>query len=347
MKQEKAQVRVSWQRIMLMILCGFLSLVLFVMIFATAYVEYLLDHITVDSNNPEIYETIPEDQASDPDQQFTAPSIHPTDVVIPTLPDTSKDEIAVDGVVNILLIGEDRNPGEGRQRSDSMILCSFNKKNNSITMISFLRDSYVSIPGYKDNKLNAAYQYRGPKLLNQTLALNFGVYVDADIMIDFEGFKKLIDLLGGVDIELTQAEADHLNQVYYTNLKAGFQRLNGREALLYSRIRVIDMDAMRAQRQRKVLTALVNSYKNKDITEMISLAEEIITGGYVTTTMSAQQLTGYIMTLFPMLADATINNQQIPAKGTYVDRSVGKVGDCKVMDFEINRKILENIFYPS
>ena len=105
------------------------------------------------------------------------------------------------------------------------------------------------------------------------------------------------------------------------------------------------MDAMRAQRQRKVITAIINSYKNKSTGEMLSIATQIITSGFITTDMTTQELTGYVMKLAPMLATASINNQQIPAEGTYENLSVGSLGDCKVIDFDINRKILENIFY--
>ena len=77
-----------------------------------------------------------------------------------------------DGLVNILLIGQDRREGESRQRSDAMILCSFNPETNKLSMVSFLRDLYVQIPGYEDNRLNAAYAYGGFDLLKETLALN-------------------------------------------------------------------------------------------------------------------------------------------------------------------------------
>jgi LCP family protein required for cell wall assembly len=260
------------------------------------------------------------------------------------LPSKPVEELIVDGVVNIMLIGEDRRPGQGRQRSDSMILCSFNKNNNSITMISFLRDTYVAIPGHDHNKLNAAYQFGGPNLLDQTLATNFGVHVDANIMIDFDGFKGIIDMLGGVDIKLTAKEAKHLNSQYGWNLTEGVNHLDGERALGYSRIRKIDMDAMRAQRQRKVLTALINSYKNKSVAEMVSLASDILQTGFIKTDMTSQEVVSYVMSLFPMLSKASINNQQIPANNTYSEYSVGSLTYCKLPDLEINRKILKNIF---
>ena len=104
------------------------------------------------------------------------------------------------------------------------------------------------------------------------------------------------------------------------------------------------MDAMRAQRQRKVLTALINAYKSKPVGEMLTLASEILQKGYVQTDMSPNEVLNYVSKLFPMMATATINNQQIPADGTYSSVNVGNVTSTKVCDFEVNRKILQKIF---
>ena len=119
--------------------------------------------------------------------------------------------------------------------------------------------------------------------------------------------------------------------------------LNGEQALAYSRIRIIDMDAKRAERQRKVLTALINAYKNKPLTEMLTLASDILQTGFLETDMSSGEVLEYVTTLFPMLATATINSQQIPANGTYSEMTVGNVKQTKVCDLEANRKILQQI----
>ena len=113
-----------------------------------------------------------------------------------------------DGLINILLVGQDRRPNEGRQRSDAMILCSFNPETNRMSAISFLRDLYVQIPGYDDNRLNAAYAFGGFELIKETFNHNFGITVDGCLESDFEGFEKIIDAVGGVEIELTSEEAE-------------------------------------------------------------------------------------------------------------------------------------------
>ena len=350
MKNAKGPMRVSWQRLSLIALCVILALVLFVLLFATAYVHHLLSLITVDPDDS-LHETLSSEQLAtatddEHDPFFTGPSVGHEDVTQATLPSTPKEDLKVDGVINIMLVGEDRRPGEPRQRSDSMILCSFNTKKNTITMISFLRDTYISkIPGFWAEKLNAAYCFGGFKTMDETWAAYFGVHVDANVVVDFDGFKSIIDLLGGVDIELTQKEADHLNGQKSTwKLSSGMNHLNGEQALAYSRIRKIDMDAMRAQRQRKVLTALINAYKSKSVTEMASLASQILQTGFIKTDMTSGEVLSYVTTLFPMLSSATINSQQIPAAGTYTDMTVGKLTYTKVADLEVNRKILQRIF---
>lgn len=358
MNTSKGPRRISWQRVSLSILCIFLALVLFVMIFATAYVHHLVGLVTGD--NSDLFATLSSDEladlASDPDYDpnFTGPTVNPDDVIISTLPSQPPEILQTEGIINIMLIGEDRRSGQSRQRSDSMILCSFNTKANTITMISFLRDTYIpTIPGYWADKLNAAYAYGGVNCLSQTLAAYFGVHVDATIAIQFDGFEAVIDMLGGVDIELTKKEVNHLKQnadIYGNSwdLNVGMNRLNGAQALAYSRIRKIDMDAMRAKRQRTVLMSLINAYKSKPLPEMLTLTSDILSTKIndhkmIQTDMTSNEVFSYVSQLFPMLATATINSQQIPAEGTYESVNVGNVYSTKVCDFEANRKILQNI----
>ena len=345
MKRANRSVTFHWQRAALMVLCILLTLILSAMLFATAYIQYLLSLVSDDGSNQE---TLPHHiaaTATEPEDlttQFTGPSVPHT--TLATLPSTPSEDHKTAGIINILITGEDRLPGQDRQRSDSMILCSFNTEKNTFTMISFLRDTYVAIPGYWSEKLNAAYQYGGANTLNETLAANFGVHVDGNVMVDFDGFVGVIDLLGGVDINLTQAEVAYLNGAYYTwNLKPGTQRLNGEQALAYSRIRKIDADAYRAQRQRNVITSLINRYKSLSVSEMLTLTTQILESGFIKTNMSSSEIISYVTQLFPMFASATIANQQIPMNGTYEEMSVGNLTYCKVPDLVANREILDAI----
>ena len=184
-----------WARIGLITLCAVLALILITLIFVTAYAEHLLGQINV-LTDPTVDGTVLS-------TGHTAPSV-PSDVTIhvdPTLPSQPQTVIAHKDIVNIMLVGQDRRPGTtGMTNSDVMILCTLNKKNNTITLTSFMRDIYINIPDYGFAKMNAAYPNGGTKRLSNTLLKNFGVQVDAFVEVDFQAFKKVVDILGGVDI---------------------------------------------------------------------------------------------------------------------------------------------------
>lgn len=218
-------------------------------------------------------------------------------------------------IVNILLVGKDAESDTGA-RSDAMILCTFNKEADTITMTSFLRDMYVKIPGHKRNRINAAYRFGGVELLKETLYENFGVEVDGSIQVDFQHFEKIIDSLGGVELELTAAEAAFINKNTGDSLSEGAHLLTGKQALLYARNRYdSDGDFSRTNRQRKLLNVLIETYKSKKMTEMLDLIQQL--RPLVTTDFSKSDLTGYAFTLFPMLSSARIETQAIPVEGGY------------------------------
>lgn len=224
-------------------------------------------------------------------------------------------------IVNILLIGQDRREGEGRARSDAMILVSFNTTDNTITLSSILRDTYVQIPGgYEDNRINVAYVLGGMGLLDETLEENFGIYVDGNVEVDFSSFEKVIDILGGVDIELTQEEANYLNGELYYEFQEGMNRLDGREALEYSRIRYLDSDFGRTSRQRTVLNALLESFKNVSLSDALKLVDEILP--MLTTDMSNMEIIGHVTDLLPMLSTAKVQNIYIPGDENYYSASI-------------------------
>lgn len=216
-----------------------------------------------------------------------------------------------DHLINILLVGQDRRPGQGRQRSDSMILCSYNPKTNQLSMISFLRDLYVQIPGFSDNRLNAAYVFGGFPLLKETLNKNFGVTVDGCVEVDFNGFKSAINLIGGVDVELTAAEA----KIVGDGATAGVCHLDGDHALIYARIRKLDSDFGRTSRQRNVLNAVFRKIKNLGVGELLGLVDELLP--IIATDMTNTQITSLAVKYAPVLAGLNIQTYSVPPKGAY------------------------------
>ena len=221
-----------------------------------------------------------------------------------------------DDIINLLLIGQDRRPGQGRQRSDSMILCTINIEKKTLIMTSFLRDLYVDIPdwngkSYLDNRLNVCYAIGGMGMLEAALQKNFGIQVDNNIEVDFSGFKDIVSLFGGVSIKLTQAEANYLGG----GLTAGVNFLTPEQALAYSRIRYIDSDFGRTNRQRNVLNALLNSIKNLSVTQLTSLVTKILP--MITTDMTDTEITSYMLDILPILSELQVTNQHIPVDGSY------------------------------
>ena len=245
------------------------------------------------------------------------------------------------GIVNILLIGQDRREGEETARSDSMILCTYHRKTGNVTMTSFLRDLYVPIPGHHNNRINAAYSEGGAALLDRTLRENFDLHIDGNIEVDFSQFSQIIDLLGGVQLELREDEAAEINKETGSELAAGTQVLNGEQALTYARIRKLDADGdfSRTSRQRKVMNALVSRYRNMQWKELLPLMDQLLP--LISTDMNYGKLVLLAMEIMPKLSGAQITSQRIPADGTFSDEKIDGMAVLSA-DLEANRQLLRD-----
>lgn len=245
-----------------------------------------------------------------------------------------------ENIVNILLIGQDSS-GNTRSRSDVMILLTFNKDTDTLAMTSFMRDLYVQIPNYGNSKLNHTYAWGGMALLNETLEQNFGIYVDGNIEVNFDRFTELIDLLGGATVSLRADEAAYINrQLGYGGLSAGAQHLDGRQALVYARIRKLDGagDFGRTERQRKLLSALLEEFSDADLSTVLNLLSQGMS--CLTTDMTQTQLVGCVTELFPRLSGASVISQRIPADGAYSLATAGGMSVIKA-DMDAARALLE------
>lgn len=263
--------------------------------------------------------------------------------------DPSMVDISEDDVLNIMLVGTDlrSNSYNGTGNTDSMILLSINTRDKNIKLTSFMRDMYVTIPERGENRLNAAYSYGGPQLLFDTLKENFNVDVDRYIRVNFSNFKNIIDTVGGVDIELTYAEAEYMNKYawkYKTDpVQPGLQRLDGAQALSYARCRKIDSDFRRTERQRKVILSFVNELKHKNVAELNSL---------LNTTLPMIQTNMTKTEIVSLLADAGnyMNNRietlNIPIKNSYKPKTINqKSVICP--NFELNNMAILAHIYSS
>ena len=267
---------------------------------------------------------------------FTAPTIDPEVVPLPE----AQTQIGGQDTIHILLVGQDRQGNETRARSDSMILCTVHKKDRTLTLTSFLRDLYVQIPGYRSNRLNAAYAAGGMKLLGQTLEKNFGITPHGTIEVDFTRFAELIDLLGGVDLSLRSDEATFINAATGGDLTEGSWRLTGAQALAYARIRKLDADGdfSRTQRQRNLLTALFAAYRSAGLAQILSLLEEALP--MLTTDLTREELWDLAAQLVPLLPNLEIRSQFIPVEGTYSYKTIRNMA-VLVADLEAARNLLQ------
>ena len=249
--------------------------------------------------------------------------------------------------INILLVGVDAREGDTDSRSDTMMLVTLDNKNGEIKLTSFLRDSYVEIAGRnKKEKLNAAYFRGGIQTLVDTLELNFKVSIPYYVIVDFEIFTTIVDELGGVTVDVTEKESKYSKKTPTRDkivaIEAGEDiLLNGEQALWYSRMRYLDSDFMRTQRQRKVISAIVEKALQQDIPTLIGLAETIVP--LVKTNFTSNELMGIgVKAILKQAYSYPIVQQQIPADNTWSSKSISGVGSCLVMDFDENIKIFQN-----
>lgn len=245
-------------------------------------------------------------------------------------------------VENIMLLGSDSltpNPLDGR--SDSAILISINKKTHNIYMSSFMRDMFVPIPGYENNRINAAFAYGGPDLYLGTVNQDFRIAVDKYVVVGFGGFQKVIDDIGGVDINLTPAETRQVNLKSGSDLSPGVQHLNGKEALNYARIRKIDSDFVRTERQRTVMMQVLDKFKMLGPIQMDQTLNDLLPN--LSTNMSNSELMSLLSGSI-IYSKYPVTQLQIPANGSWGRLSADGM-DVLQVDFEANIELLQKTIY--
>ena len=251
---------------------------------------------------------------------------------------------AGENALHLLLIGVDSSAEGQRGRSDTMMLARVDAATGSVRLVSFLRDLYVPIPGHGKTRLNAAYFYGGETLLKETLQKQFGVTIDRTVTVRFSVLEELVNQLGGIEIELLEKERLHLNRLLEESgmgseklAQAGSQRLNGRQALMYSRIRKIDDDFQRTSRQQTVIAAMLRQMAGMDRWDLFKLAVKNL--GKVDTDLSISDLSR-LAPLFAQLGDLDIQTAHVPFEGTFSDATIDGMMVLQA-NTEANRQKLE------
>lgn len=261
-------------------------------------------------------------------------------------------------VYNLLLLGTDGRSGSERGRSDSMIILSINRRTKKITMTSMMRDMYMDIPGLSQgNRLNAAYSTGGTERLFATIEQNFGIPLEDFVSVDFFSFVDVVEILGGVDVNVTAKEKSVMRQCirevctlkgispspYYKH-GTGDVTLNGIQALAYARIRhLANGEYDRTARQREILTSLFNKIKNKglSITEIMQLADAVLP--YMSTNLTQTEVLA-LLTEVPTYLDYELVSARIPFTGTYKNMGVRGMAVIGV-DFAENSKQWHDVVY--
>ena len=294
-----------------------------------------------------------------------APTEETTEPTVETTEDpTYYEEGKLGKIVNILVVGQAAREEEVGRISDTMILCTVNKETKKLTLTSFPRDSYVKLPNYVDSsgrkhscgmqRINVnyalGYSWGGTLdamgMLNQCIYENYGAEVDFNVEINFDSFQKIVKKLGGVQIELTEAEADHMTNDLdrVGTFEPGLNTLNGRQALQYARIRKIDSDMERGNRQRKLISAILSQIRTLSLKELNDLIDELLPS--IVTNMSNDDITNCILELLPLLPKLEIVSNQCPAEGTYSGQMVdiyGVMSGVIVPNLQKNRELLTAI----
>lgn len=302
--------------ILILVLC----LIVTAVIAGVAYYNSILNklnHIDV----PKISYTSPTEEP-----QVTTESSHsPLDETESSTIETEVHIPSSDDYINFLLVGQAARDGETERFADTMILCTVNTYEKTLTMTSLLRDTLIKMPDYRKHtggniKLTTIYHLGSiygdgiagsMELMNLTLYENFGIEVDYNFEVDFEAFMRVIDLLGGIDIELTEAEADYLNDQdgwVYQDVESGIAHLDGMTTLCYARMRKAAGDAgsdiTRTSRQRKVIATILEKIKSLSVSEIQALVDEVLP--LIATSMDNREITQMLITFLPILPDLRI-----------------------------------------
>lgn len=254
-----------------------------------------------------------------------------------------------DKIVNILLIGADKRESWSEAgRSDTVMIATLDMKHKQLKLTSLMRDMWLEIPGNGVNKFNAAYSYGGVSLLYQTIAANFGLKLDGYAVVDFAAFKDVVNAMGGIEIELDQAEYNYLIEAYKNypktvkKFKPGKTKMTGSMALAYSRIRQVGRsDFRRTERQRAVIQAMFTKVKSMSIGEIKGLAEKMLPN--IVTDLSNEQIYSYMFSVLTM-GTTKLHQFRIPTDGAHTPEKInGK--DVLVVDLPANVEALNNFIF--
>lgn len=262
-------------------------------------------------------------------------------------------------VENILLIGLDGTNDKLPKRSDTMIILTIDKLNKSLKLTSLVRDTLVKIPGRGEEKLTHAYAYGKEELLIQTINENFNLNIKDYAVVNFKSFIDIVDIVGGVNIDVNQGEINHLNEIikdcYEVNhndmnnieyiKSSGNHNLNGYQTLAYARIRKLDTIYKRDERQRIILTNIANKLSHVSISKYPQIAKSILR--HVKVNIAFNKIINLAL-ISHELANYDINQLEFPISEYREEGRIGEKGTYVVKwDKNKNIELLHQFIYSN
>lgn len=334
-KKRKKKRMPVWQKVIIIVLV----VIILLMITAVAAVWMKLNGINRIQIGNEV-QTSEDFEQDDPDAEDT--------ISDESITFSEQDKVHADeDVINILLIGRDSTDGStDRGRSDSMIVVSLNRNTKQISMVSLMRDCYVQIPGKSNNKLNAAFASGGYELMDKTISQNFGIEIDYNVGVNFDGFEKVVDKLGGIDITLTAGEADYMALWGFPDMVEGVNHMDGEQALCYARTRYVGTgkeanDFGRTYRQRVVMTTVYQEMMKKSLPEIWSIMDSIM--DCIETDMTNAEIIS-IGTEFYNMGIDDLQSYRLPQDGEYSDEKIDGMS-VLVVDWDAAQQHLQDWLY--
>ena len=272
--------------------------------------------------------------------------------------------------MNILLLGVDQRVQGESCRSDTMIICSINTETSEVKLTSLMRDMAVEFDDLGTNngtyRLNAANYFGGPELTMKTINELLGLNIEKYVMVNFTGFTQICEALGGIEMDITEAEKEQINLNVWSQLQIAYENgwdesnltdangylgpndygenihLNGRQALAYARIRKIDSDWERTNRQRKVLVAMMDKMRGTNMLQLLQLGGSLMQ--YVETNMTLEEIIS--------IADKVLNSglegaetMAVPVTDTYVQETRNNQSMFYDVDWTTNAREVQNFIY--
>lgn len=285
---------------------------------------------------------------------YIADSPPKTDISDETLP--IKEEPApayteVEGITNVLLIGLDARNPENSSRSDTIMILTIDSIHKKLKVTSIMRDTYVQLPKYDEQKINHSYFYGQAPLLMDTIEYNFNINLDDYAIIDFDGFKHLVDLVGGLDINVEEYMIDELNlcikelgntdSIYIT--EPGLQHLTGEQVLGYSRMRHLKGDGYaRTERQREVVSLLLNKVSDTSVFKYPKIASEMLP--FLKTNVNIPNALNLAYTVYK-IDNYDVEKLQIPVNEISAGIIHPKKGWLLITDINQNAQILNDFIF--